>query len=148
MKNTVARGSEAELLVALIATQQGFAVSTPITHHSEYDLIIDTGTRLNRVQVKRAYEVNNHGSKVLCVETRRILVKHSGQKGSVASSYSNNGYDFLIAVDCKNRSCWVIPREETKRFKAQIYLGGKMQPYFEQWNVLGDVVNQQSETVV
>lgn len=148
MKNTVARGSEAELLVALIATQQGFTVSTPITHHSEYDLIIDTGMRLNRVQVKRAYEVNNHGSKVLCVETRRILVKHSGQKGSTASSYSDNGYDFLIAVDCNNRSCWVIPREETRRFKAQIYLGSKMQPYFEQWNVLGDVVNQQSETIV
>lgn len=148
MKNTVARGSEAELLVALIATQQGFAVSTPITHHSEYDLILDAGAHLNRVQVKRAYEVNNHGSRVLCVETRRILVKHSGKKGSIASSYSEDGYDFLIAVDCSSRSCWVIPRDETRRFKAQIYLGSKMQPYFEQWNVLGGVANQQPKTVV
>ena len=138
MKNTIARGSEAELMVSLVATQQGFSVSVPITHHSEYDLIIDSG-KLSRIQVKRAYEVNNHGTKVLCVETRRILVKHSGKKGSVAGKYSDNGYDFLIAVDCKNRGFWIIPRIETARFKAQIYLTEKMQVFFEQWSLLGGV---------
>lgn len=139
MKNTVARGCEAELMVSLIATQQGLAVSLPITHNSEYDLIVDSGSKLSRVQVKRAYEVNNHGTKVLCVETRRILVKHSGKKSSVANRYSENGYDFLIAVDCKNKGFWVIPRTETARYKAQIYLGEKMQKFFEQWNLLGAV---------
>ena len=143
MKNTIARGSEAELMVSLVATQQGYAVSVPITHHSEYDLIIDSG-KLNRVQVKRAYEVNNHGTKVLCIETRRILVKHSGKKGSVARSYTDDGYDFLVAVDCKNRGYWVIPKAITARFKAQIYLTEKMQPFFEQWNLLGGEANQQS----
>lgn len=142
MKNTIARGSEAELMVSLVATQQGFVVSVPITHHSEYDLVIDSG-KLNRIQVKRAYEVNNHGTKVLCVETRRILVKHSGKRGSVTGKYSDNGYDFLIAVDCKNRGFWIIPRTETKRFKAQIYLTEKMQVFFEQWSLL-DGVNQES----
>ena len=138
MKNTIARGSEAELMVSLVATQQGFTVSIPLNHSSEYDLIIDSG-KLNRIQVKRAYEVNNHGTKALCVETRRILVKHSGKKGSVAKSYSDNGYDFLIAVDCKNKGFWIIPKTVTARFKAQIYLGEKMKTFFEQWNLLGGV---------
>ena len=146
MKNTIARGQEAELMVSLIATQQEFVVSVPLNHGSEYDVIIDSG-KLNRIQVKRAYEVNNHGSKTLCVETRRILVKHSGKKGSVARSYSKNGYDFLIAVDCKNNIFWVIPKSIASRFKAQIYLGDKMKPYLGQWNLLGEV-NQQSETIV
>lgn len=147
MKNTIARGSEAELMVSLVATQQGFTVSVPITHHSEYDLIIDSG-KLNRIQVKRAYEVNNHGTKVLCVETRRILVKHSGKKGSIARSYTDDGYDFLVAVDCKNKGFWIIPRAITAKFKAQIYFTEKMQVFFEQWSVLGGVANQSSETKI
>lgn len=135
MKNTVARGNEAELLVALVATRLGYVVSTPLNHSSEYDLILDTG-KLQRIQVKRAYQVNNHGTKALCVDTRRILVKHSGKKGSVASCYSDDGYDYLIAVDCDNRKFWVIHKSITSKFKAQIYLGEKMQQFLEQWNVL------------
>lgn len=140
MKNTIARGSEAELMVSLIATQKGFVVSIPLNHSSEYDLIIDTG-KLNRIQVKRAYEVNNHGTKVLCVETRRILVKHSGDKGLVASPYSEGGYDFLIAVDCVNGLYWIIPKHITAKFKAQIYLTKKMVSFLNQWSVLSDDVS-------
>lgn len=135
MKNTIARGNEAELMVALDATRKGYIVSEPLNHSNEYDLIIDTG-KLHRIQVKRAYEVNNHGTKVLCVETRRILVKHSGKKGSIASSYSDNGYDYLIAVDCDNSRFWVIHKSIASKFKAQIYLGEKMKGFLEQWHVL------------
>jgi len=145
MKNTIARGSEAELLVSLMATRKGFSVSTPLTHNSEYDLIIDAG-ELHRIQVKRAYEVNNHGTKVLCVETRRILVKHSGKRGSIAGKYSEFGYDYLIAVDCINNKFWIIHKSIVNKFKAQIYLGEKMSGFLEQWDVLGSVANQSSET--
>ena len=135
MKSTIARGNEAELLVALEATKRGYIVSSPLNHSNEYDLIVDTG-KLQRIQIKRAYEVNNHGSKALCVETRRILVKHSGKKGSVARAYTDNGYDYLIAVDCGNNRFWVIHKSITSKFKAQIYLGEKMKSFLEQWDVL------------
>ena len=141
MKNTVARGSEAELMVSLVAVQQGFNISVPLNHHSEYDLIIDSG-KLNRIQVKRAYEVNSHGYKRLCVETRRITVKHSGKTGVIAKTYADDGYDFLIAVDCKNRGFWILPRAVTMKYKAQIYLGKEKQQFFEQWNLLGGGANQ------
>ena len=142
MKNTIARGSEAELMVALIATQQGFSVSTPITHNSEYDLIIDSGEKLNRVQIKRAYKVNNHGYKTMVVETRRIVTRHSRGGGVIAKTYKKTGYDFLIAVDCNNKGFWIIPRSETMRYKAQVYLGEEKKKFFEQWNLLGGEANQ------
>ena len=65
MKNTIARGSEAELMVSLVAVQQGFNVSIPLNHHSEYDMILDSGKKLHRIQVKRAFETNSHGYKRL-----------------------------------------------------------------------------------
>ncbi len=142
MKNTIARGSEAELMVSLVAVQQGFNVSVPLNHHSEYDLILDSGTKLHRIQVKRVYPVNSHGYQRLCVETRRITVKHSGKGGAVAKTYADNGYDFLIAVDCENRNFWILPRAVTMKHKAQIYLGKEKQQFFEQWNLLGNVANQ------
>ena len=137
-KNRVARGSEAELIVATYAVKNGFVVSFPISHSSEYDLIIDNG-KLSRIQVKRAYKVNNHGKEVLCVETRRILVKHSGLKGAVSSRYSEKGYDFLVAVDCDNNCFWVIPKSATDEYKAQIYLTTeKMIQYKDKWSVLNE----------
>lgn len=137
MKNTIARGSEAEIMVSLIAVQLGYNVSIPLNHHSEYDLIIDSG-KLNRIQVKRAYEVNSHGYKRFCVETRRITVKHSGKTGAFAKTYSEKGYDFLIAVDCEKRNFWIIPRTVTLKHKAQIYLGKEKQKFFNQWDVLSN----------
>lgn len=135
-KNRVARGTEAELMVATMAVKKGHIVCSPLSHASEYDLIIDSG-KLSKIQVKRAYAVNNHGTQVLCVETRRILVKHSGKKGSVAKSYSDKGYDYLIAVDCDNSIYWIIPKAVTTRYKAQIYLTAKMEQYKNQWSLLG-----------
>lgn len=135
-KNRVARGTEAEMMVATQAVKKGFIVCTPLSHASEYDLIIDNG-KLHRIQVKRAYSVNNHGTDVLCVETRRILVKHSGKKGSVAGNYSDNGYDYLIAVDCDNNDYWIIPINISSQYKAQIYLTSKQDAYKNKWNLLG-----------
>lgn len=134
--NRIARGSEAELIVATFAVKNGFVVSFPISHSSQYDLIMDNN-KLSRIQVKRAYKVNNHGRELLCVETRRILVKHSGDKGSVVGRYSDNGYDYLIAVDCDNNCFWIIPISIALQYKAQIYLTAKMEQFKNQWSLLG-----------
>ena len=137
MKNTIARGSEAELLFASECVKRDMVVSFPISHSSEYDLIIDTPLGLKKIQVKRAYKVNNHGYTQLCVETRRILVKHSGKKGSIVRSYSKNGYDFLAAYNVDTNDYWIIPRDITRKYKAQIYLGSKLDDYKNQWILLG-----------
>jgi hypothetical protein len=137
MKNTIARGSEAELIVATKAVSLGYTVSFPISHSSQYDLIIDSG-KLNRIQVKRAYRVCDRGKAALCVETRRVLVRHSGNKGSVAKQYEDNSYDWLIAIDCETSSTWVIPHTLAQTYKAQIRLETeRILPYKNNWSCLG-----------
>ena len=135
--NTVARGTVAELMVATELSKSELTVCLPLNHSSEYDLIVDTNSGLKKVQVKRAYNVNNHGTKRLCVETRRILVKHSGKKGSVVGRYSDNGYDFLVACDVDSNTFWVIPKSVASKYKAQIYLTAKMEQYKNQWSLVG-----------
>ena len=135
--NTIARGTVAELCVATELSKKEITICMPLNHSSEYDLIADTSKGLERIQVKRAYINNNHGYKQLCVETRRIMVKHSGKKGSVAKSYSQNGFDYLIACDVDNNNFWIIPIKKVLEYKAQIYLGSKMEQYKNQWSLVG-----------
>ncbi len=136
--NTLARGTEAELLVAAYCAKNGLVVSFPMNHSTEYDLIVDTPLGLKKLQIKRAYSYNNHGYPQLCVETRRILVKHSGKKGSVARKYSDNGYDFLIACEIDTQTFWIIPKDVANNYKAQLYLKTKkMLNFVNQWSLLG-----------
>lgn len=139
MNNRIQRGNVAELAVASEASKRGYVVCLPISHNSHYDLIIDNGT-LNRIQVKRVYKVNNHGSSVRCVEGRRI---HSKQRWA----YPEDSYDFLLACDVDTNDIWIIPFETTAKYKAQIYLDSK-EEYRNQWSLLGYEHNQQSETIV
>jgi len=136
--STVSRGTEVELMIAAELTKKGFGVSFPLNHSSQYDLIVDVNNQLLRIQAKRAYIHSKARPSTLCVESRRILVKHSGKKGSVTRRYSENGYDFLIACDVDTNQYWVIPFNETRRYKAQIYLTTRfMIPFKNQWSLLG-----------
>lgn len=128
MNNRVQRGSVAELVVAAEASKRGFVVSMPISHNSHYDLILDNG-KLYRVQVKRVYTVNNHGSLAKCVESRRISGKKRWQ-------YPDDSYDFLVACDVDSNDTWIIPFEIATKYKAQIYLGSK-DKYKNQWVLVG-----------
>ncbi len=131
--NRITRGTIAELIVSSEATKRGFNVCLPLSHNSSYDLIVD-GKELYKIQVKRAYKVNNHGTKTLCVESRKI-------KGNQRWAYKETDYDFLIACDCETNDVWIFPYSMSSKYKAQIYLVSK-KDYENQWTLLGDVVNQ------
>jgi hypothetical protein len=51
-RQTSARGNVSELKVAAAYVEAGFAVSVPLGGGAPYDLIVDTGRRLLKVQVK------------------------------------------------------------------------------------------------
>jgi len=51
-RQTSARGNVSELKVATAYVEAGFAVSAPIGGGAPYDLIVDTGERLLKAQVK------------------------------------------------------------------------------------------------
>jgi PD-(D/E)XK endonuclease len=51
-RQTSARGNMSELRVATAYAEAGFAVSMPLGGGAPYDLIVDTGKRLLKAQVK------------------------------------------------------------------------------------------------
>ena len=52
LKNTKKIGDTAEIKFMLLSMELGHIVSKPITENTRYDLIIDTGEELQRIQIK------------------------------------------------------------------------------------------------
>lgn len=71
----------------------GYDVSIPLTESAAYDLIVDDGQELARVQCKFA---NNHRRQV---DLRRI---HSNSAGYVVKRTLEGSYDWLFVLDGDN----------------------------------------------
>lgn len=56
--NTKSQGDVAELKFAAYFASKGYFVSKPLTDNAPYDLIVDTGEQLLKVQVKSRTEVD------------------------------------------------------------------------------------------
>ena len=89
----------------------GYDVALPVTESAAYDLLIDTGISIERVQVRFCSERS--------VELRRI---HSNSKGYVIKKTSLNAYDWLYILrptgeeylikQCLDGRRSVYPKEE------------------------------------
>ena len=71
-------------------TALGYDVSIPLTESAAYDLIIDDGERLARVQCKFASDRRRQ------VDLRRI---HSNSSGYVVKRTPDGSYDWLYVLD-------------------------------------------------
>jgi hypothetical protein len=71
----------------------GYDVSIPLTESAAYDLVVDDGQALVRVQCKFA---NNHRRQV---DLRRI---HSNSAGYVVKRTQEGAYDWLFILDGGN----------------------------------------------
>jgi PD-(D/E)XK endonuclease len=68
----------------------GYDVSIPLTESAAYDLVVDNGQELVRVQCKFANEQRRQ------VDLRRI---HSNSSGYVVKRTEPNSYDWLFVLD-------------------------------------------------
>jgi len=84
MRLTQQKGDLAVAKAIARFTMMGFDVAIPIIESAAYDLIIDTGEQLKRVQVRFCG--------VRQVSLRRI---HSNSKGYVVKKTKQNAYDWL-----------------------------------------------------
>ena len=71
----------------------GYDVSIPLTESAAYDLIVDDGLRLVRVQCKFANDSRRQ------VDLRRI---HSNSTGYVVKRTEKGAYDWLFVLDGTN----------------------------------------------
>ena len=99
------KGAVAEARVAAAAIELGFVVLRPLCEGARYDLVIDIGGLLLRVQCKWA---SRHGS-VLSV--RCITSRHT-PSGYLRSTYSADEIDAVAAYAPGPGACYLIPIEE------------------------------------
>jgi hypothetical protein len=84
------KGGVAELAIALIATRAGYVVSRPLADGGRYDLVLDDGRRLLRVQCKWARRVGS----VVQVRTRTC---RRARSGCIRGTYSPADTDAVAA---------------------------------------------------
>ena len=84
MRTTQRKGDIAVAQAVARFTMMGYDVALPLTESASYDLIVDTGKELKRIQVRY--------TSVREVALRRI---HSNSKGYVVKKTKTNSYDWL-----------------------------------------------------
>jgi hypothetical protein len=88
MRETQRKGDVAVAQAISTFTRLGYDVALPLTESAAYDLIVDTGIELVRVQVR-------------FTSTREVGLRriHSNSKGYVVKKMMENGYDWLYILN-------------------------------------------------
>jgi hypothetical protein len=94
MHESHARGCASELIVAYRFVEAGRAVSWPLVPRA-YDLLVDGGDRVYRVQVKTGHRAEGKGL--------RVTIKHVNGREAIRENF-----DYLCIVDTANQ-IYVIP---------------------------------------
>lgn len=96
-------GAAAELFVAAYFAGIGMGVSIPFTTQSRYDLVLDDGEFLAKVQVKKATrtKTGNHSY---------LQARISGKNKLTNTPYKEGDFDYFAFTDMKD--IWFVPYEE------------------------------------
>jgi Holliday junction resolvase-like predicted endonuclease len=116
MATTKAKGDLAELMVAADLRRKGYKVAFPYGEDWDYDLILDHGGKLERVQVKYA---ESDGA-VLTVRCR----SHSLTNGKVrqVKHYTAAMIDWLAVYDRATERCYYIPATKLGLGRSMLHL--------------------------
>ena len=110
------KGNIAEAAIALEAIRLGIEVLKPVAEHGRYDLALDLGSRIVRVQCKWGSLDRRLG--VICV---RVGGSRHTPAGYVVSSYSDDEVD-AIAVYCGETDQVFLVPIEVVAGKRQLHL--------------------------
>jgi hypothetical protein len=127
------RGEMAEAAFLHKASRMGFGVSKPWGDSEPYDLIVDSGTRLWRVQVKSASHANKWGG---------YMIRATGN--DTKRAYSLKQIDVLVAYIVPEDLWYVIPVALFRTIKGiKLYpkprkRRSKYEMYREGWQMLSE----------
>ncbi len=116
---TTERGSVGEARAIYEFVKRGWVVSTPINDKAKYDLILDNGLGLHRVQVKTTCNISTSGGFEVKLSTTyanrsQCVIKHRG----------GNDYDMLFIL-AGDGSTWLIPCEDLGDARSAIVVGAQ-----------------------
>src|SRR5450631_1510693 len=127
------RGELGELAFMHKAASLGFGVAKPYGDSFAYDFVIDSGTRLWRVQVKSTYSHHGRGY--------YLNVKHAAVDGTL--HYTKDEIDMLVAYVAPAETWYVLPvLAVLDRRQVCVYPhgcrrdGGRFELYREAWHLL------------
>jgi hypothetical protein len=130
-KNQKRRGEIAEAMFLTKMAAMGFSIATPWGDSDKYDLVVDTGRRLFRVQVKSAHRVSaNAGGGY-----------HVRAHGHRRVSYRARDIDMLVACVVPEDAWYVFPPRAFKKMKSMRLFPrpgkkiSKFEKYREAWDL-------------
>jgi hypothetical protein len=126
-QNKLSLAMFSEMTVAADLYRKGHRVSKPLDNDQKYDLVLDKGGILQRVQVKtlsqNGYQVplghTSYFYKDGSVDTKDHLKYHQGH------------FDVLAVVDRKTGTVYYIPSSDIDYTKANFSLAGKHAQYLD-----------------
>ncbi len=129
------KGELAELIFVVKAASMGFSVSKPFGDSDPYDLIVESNSRLMRVQVKSVFTTNRWGYSVTVARNRQR--RHGEQ-------YTAQEIDFLAAYVVVHDAWYILPVAEVVGIDhIRLYPdgtrrrdGGRYEKYREAWDLL------------
>ncbi|HEX6389959.1 MAG TPA: group I intron-associated PD-(D/E)XK endonuclease [Solirubrobacteraceae bacterium] len=110
------KGDLAELAVALDLRRRGYGVAFPFGEASAYDLIVERGDKLERVQVKHA---RSDGA-VLVVRCYSQTV--IGGKAGRRHKYTAAEIEWLAVYDATTATCYYVPAAQLGDGRSVLYL--------------------------
>lgn len=108
---TSQKGAIAEAEIAAAAIRLQLPVLRPLSEGGRYDLVIDLGEKLLRVQCKWA-------SRNQDVLTIRCATSRHTPRGYVKTTYSTHEIDAIAAYSPSTDSCYLIPIDEAQGMAA------------------------------
>ena len=126
-------GTAGEQFFSYRALEQGFHVSQPLGDNLPYDLLVDSGLEIHRLQIKTTTTEEKGRS-------RKYGFALNHGKGS--SSYQDGTVDFFGLVVLRLRTIYIVPQSSmTGRMKAYVYPEnpdsvGLLERYRENWDLL------------
>lgn len=114
---TTDRGSVGEARAIYEFVKCGWVVSKPINDKAKYDLIVDDGNTLQRVQVKTSTKKTSSGGYEVRMES-----SYANRNHSVRTPRSDDDYDILFVL-IETGEAWVIPVADLNGAKSSIVVG-------------------------
>lgn len=96
------KGGIAQAKAEIRALEKGFLVSKPIVEGSRYDMIIDDGEKLHRVQIKYGGTLQKKATGSITVDFRK-----TSNNGKIKEGYTSKEVDaIIIYIPYIDEICW------------------------------------------
>lgn len=113
LSETLQKGLSTELQSILFFVEKGFLVSIPYGNAGRYDLLVDNGQQIYRIQCKTAHK-NENGSYTVNVSNSRMC-----SVGNVLKHYTKDQIDYIMTFI--EQQAVFIPVESIENSKCKIF---------------------------